>query len=317
MDIDFRIYGKHRRVFFFIIFASTSLLWMTNNFQWEPGSKGKTPRNFRRSYSFSSESFPGKSSKKQPQADSWFVAKGDDGRLFFQSSCVILEKESADGLAEGVACLLSSRPLPPPQLVLRMEFAEKNAYPQWQGKPSGGEEGIFVRSEKMEYPSGREKYQWIQYQEIFRGIDLLVRGELTRIECDFAVAPQCDPGRIKLRFSWNPEIANGHFLPSMADKGEGWLPIPCRIEAEGMLRLETSRWVAFLPRSCVYQEMRNGWQAVPVDFHLAGDNLVDFKVGPYQKNQPLFIDPLFSHATFYWKDVNVHAVLPRVPVKYE
>lgn len=307
MDIGLKNFGRSAPALFLFMSAGLLLYRMVNSASWEPKFNGNDNPKTRRSLSFQSQSLLIKSFNQQPPDDSGFLAKDDESCLLLQSNCVILRKERANGFADEAACLLSSHPLNPPQLVFRVEYVGMSSNPTWQATPAGARAGILARAGKGGLQISEERFDSIQCQEIYPGVGWMVRGDQSRVEYDFVVAPQMDPGRVRLRFSWNPDVSDENSLQSVSEDPEKWLPVTNRIEAGGSLRFETPRWVAFLPRPCAYQEIRHGWQSVPVDYYLEKPDMAVFQMGSYQKDHPLFIDPLFSDASFYWKHVEMPA----------
>ncbi len=313
MDIGLKNFGRSAPAIFLFMSVGLLLYRMVNSAGWEPKFGSDDAPKTRRTMSFQPQSFLIKSFNIQPPDESGFVAKCDESCLLLQSNCVILRKENANGFADEAACLLSSQPPTPPQLVFRAEYVGMNSTPTWQATPAGGREGILVRAGKGGLQISGEKYDSIQCQEIYPGVGLMVRGDQSRVEYDFVVAPRMNPGRVRLRFAWNPAVSDENSLQSASDGPGKWLPITSRIEAGGSLRFETPRWVAFLPRPCAYQEIRHGWQSVPVDYYLEKPDIAVFQVGSYEKDHPLYIDPLFSNVSFYWKNVEMPAGQASVP----
>ena len=74
--------------------------------------------------------------------------------------------------------------------------------------PASTAEGVDRLAVKTNYFVGKDSTKWrfdvptyagAKFHDLYPGIDLLYRGDEGRLEYDFALAPQADPKRIRLR----------------------------------------------------------------------------------------------------------------------
>lgn len=130
------------------------------------------------------------------------------------------------------------------------------------------------------YASGRDPARWVwgvphygavRFPGIYPGIDLLYKSRKDDLEFDFVLAPGADAARIALRFSEPAVLDNGGRLKV----GRTTLHAPVAWQAIGGRRVAVAAW--FAPR--------------------AGGRM-GFRLGSYDRTQPLTIDPIVEFATF-------------------
>lgn len=124
-----------------------------------------------------------------------------------------------------------------------------------------------------------KNYGRIQYSSVYPGIDLVYYGNQQQLEYDLVVAPKADPKKIKLRFGGAGKIV---------------------VTPEGDLQLgDPSKGIAFR-KPFAYQDIGGERHPVETRYILTANNQVSFKLGKYDTNLPLVIDPILSYATYLW-----------------
>src|SRR3954454_920634 len=133
----------------------------------------------------------------------------------------------------------------------------------------------YVGNDRRRWRTGLPTYGAVRYAGVYPGVDLRYHGAQGQLEYDFLVRPGTDPGRIGMSLSGG--------TPRLT--GEGDLVIPTKSG-----RLHQRRPVA-------YQLI--GDRRVPVDaaFELRGRH-VGFRLGGYDKRNPLVIDPQLLFSTY-------------------
>ncbi len=132
-----------------------------------------------------------------------------------------------------------------------------------------------------------KNYGRIRYSSVYPGIDLVYYGNRQRLEYDLAVAPKADPGKIKLRFGGTHKIS---------------------VTPEGDLALgDPANGIAFR-KPVAYQDIGGERHPVEAEYILAANNQITFKLGKYDSNFPLVIDPILSYATYLWGTVGGIAI---------
>jgi hypothetical protein len=148
---------------------------------------------------------------------------------------------------------------------------------------------------RVNYLTGSDPSQWhtniptfgeVQYDNVYRGIDVSYHGNQGRLEYDFIVEPGAKPKAIKLGI----EGARGLAL-----------------DRHGNLVMHTSGGDLIQEAPVAYQEINGVRHAVASRFVLK-DNQVGFKVGKYDHSLPLVIDPVVNYATYMPQPVTGMAV---------
>ena len=141
-------------------------------------------------------------------------------------------------------------------------------------------------SGKSHYYAGSDPEAWVRnvphydsviYRQVYRGIDLVYRGNQGRLEYDFRVAPGADPDLIELEF----------------DGIDG-----LEISAEGDLLLQTGFGLLVQRKPYVYQRIDGKEKEVSGGYALIGERCVRFEIENYDPGIDLVIDPIL-YATFF------------------
>ena len=155
------------------------------------------------------------------------------------------------------------------------------------GKPRPGIHGENRLRSKSHYFRGTDPRQWrvnvptfsrVRYQQVYPGVDLIFYGNGRRLEFDFRLDSGVDPDAIRLHFEGMGGIPVRLGL-SLDEQGNLILP--------GDLRL--MRPLAFQEEGGVRQEVR-------VQYQLGGNGEVGFRLGAYDPDRPVVIDPLLTYS---------------------
>jgi len=120
-------------------------------------------------------------------------------------------------------------------------------------------------------------YSRISEASLYPGIDLLYYGNGSALEYDFVIAPHADPSRIRMRIDGAAKLA---------------------LSRDGDLVMHTSSGDLVQRRPVVYQTIAGTRHAVDAAFRIGAKNQVSFKLGRYDRTEPLTIDPQISFASF-------------------
>ena len=115
----------------------------------------------------------------------------------------------------------------------------------------------------------------MRYQNIFPGVEAVFYGNQRQLEYDFVLAPGADPSRIALRLS-------------------GVQPA---LDAGGNVVLELADGKLALKKPIVYQGTDGQKKIIDAHYVIAG-NMVRFRLGKYDHNQTLVIDPVLDYLTY-------------------
>src|SRR5690348_9915652 len=117
----------------------------------------------------------------------------------------------------------------------------------------------------------------VAYRDIYPGIDLIYSTSGDHLKSQFVVAPGVDPAAIRLSYE-------------MAGRPH--------VEPDGVLVLPTNSGQFRENTPLIYQE--HGGRRTPVEgaFRILRDGTVTFRVGVYDRSQPLIIDPVLTYSTY-------------------
>jgi hypothetical protein len=135
----------------------------------------------------------------------------------------------------------------------------------------------FTGNDPSKWHTNIPNYAKIDYQGVYRGIDLVYHGNQKQLEYDFVVAPGANPHAILLAFDGARSVS---------------------FDRAGNLVLHTSGGDVVEHAPVVYQEVNGQRQMVAGRYVLAGNHQVGFQVGRYDHSKPLVIDPTLSYSTY-------------------
>ena len=135
-----------------------------------------------------------------------FLARGTGYTLFLtpsESVLVLQQRKPTTEPAQLGRGDPTARPEPPAikQAVVRMKLEGANPAPAMEGKEQlPGIVNYFIGNDPTRWRTNIPIYAKVQYQEVYPGIDLAYYGNQGTVEYDFIVAPEADPGQIRLAF---------------------------------------------------------------------------------------------------------------------
>ncbi|HEX4950055.1 MAG TPA: SBBP repeat-containing protein [Blastocatellia bacterium] len=116
----------------------------------------------------------------------------------------------------------------------------------------------------------------VEYDDIYPGIDVVYYGQQQQLEYDFVVAAHANPNAIRLRFQGAQSL---------------------RLDTNGDLLLSTASGDVRQHKPVAYQIINGQRRAVAVRYVLQR-NEIRFRLGAYDRSQPLVIDPVLVYSTF-------------------
>ena len=122
----------------------------------------------------------------------------------------------------------------------------------------------------------------VAYRSVHPGVDLVFYDRDGHLEYDFIVAPHADPAQIRLAF-------------------EGATSVD--VSADGDLFVATETEPLNFRRPVAYQTIDGARHTVAARYALTSDGNVAFRLGRYDRSQPLVIDPLLALSTNLWGNV--------------
>jgi len=162
--------------------------------------------------------------------------------------------------------------------VIRMQLVGANQAPAMRG--------VDELRGKVNYLIGRDSSRWqtdvplysrVTTAQVYPGVDLSFHGDDRQLEYDFIVSPGADPSRIAFRIRGAART---------------------EIDGRGDLVLHTADSDFVMHKPVIYQTIAAERHPVEGGFVRKGKDRVGFQLGPYDRTQPLVIDPKIGFATF-------------------
>lgn len=170
---------------------------------------------------------------------------------------------------------------------LRIEGASASAAPAAL-EPLPGKVNYLIGNDPSAWHSDVSTFARVSYDEVLPGIDVTYYGTNGgTLEYDFVVAPNTDPGSIRIGFTGAEEV----------------------VLRDGDLVLTTARGAVTQQAPVLYQQIAGRRIPVEGSFELLG-NEVGFAVGAYDPRHPLVIDPTLTYSTYLGgsKDEEGHGI---------
>jgi hypothetical protein len=143
-------------------------------------------------------------------------------------------------------------------------------------EPLVGVSNYLIGSDREGWRTHIPHFGRVRFEQVYSGIDLTYYGSEGRLEYDFLVQPGADPAQIRLAFEGIESAA---------------------IVASGDLQLALAEGDIVQKAPLVHQETRSGRRQIDGHFELHGDRLIGFRIGDYDVNLPLVIDPVLVFST--------------------
>jgi len=200
------------------------------------------------------------------QADSRvkFLTRGPRSTLFLTETEAVLSLAGHQGSADEF---------------LRMTFLAGNANSHITGVGQlPGMTNYLLGKDPAAWHTGISSYGAVRYERIYSSVDLVFHGSNQRqLEYDFVVGPGADPRVIRLRFEGASRL---------------------HIDPAGNLVMSMAGGDLIERAPVAYQEIDGARRPVAVRYELHGKDEIRFRVGRYNRRQPLTIDPVLIYSTF-------------------
>jgi hypothetical protein len=157
---------------------------------------------------------------------------------------------------------------------------------EWLGAQTPQAAAEDVMAGTVNYLVGADPARWrtdiptfarVRYDGVYPGVNAVFYGNERRLEYDLVVEPGADPSRIA-------------FQVQGADRID--------LDGDGNLVMRMGEGTVVQHAPVVYQDGPRGREPVEARYVVRGRNRVSFRIGTYDRNRPLVIDPVVSYATF-------------------
>jgi Beta-propeller repeat/Abnormal spindle-like microcephaly-assoc'd, ASPM-SPD-2-Hydin len=161
---------------------------------------------------------------------------------------------------------------------LRFAFDHANPAARLEAmEPQPGVTNYYLGRDPGKWRLGVKSYARLRSAGLYPGVDVVYYGDHRRLEFDFVVAPKADPAAIALSFSGMDKFYK---------------------EAGGDLVAEVGGQPVRFAKPYAYQKVDGASRPVDADYELAADGKVHLRIGDYDRNRELIVDPVVSYATF-------------------
>ena len=160
---------------------------------------------------------------------------------------------------------------------LRMRLVGASDSPEIRG--AGRQQGVsnyLVGKDPARWHTNVAHYSSVEYRGVYTGIDLVYHGRQRQLEYDFVVAPQADPGQIRVAFAG----ADG-----------------MRVDESGDLLLAVAGGEVRQHKPVIFQEINGERKEIAGRYVITGREEIGFEIGEYDPTRPLVIDPILSYST--------------------
>jgi len=170
--------------------------------------------------------------------------------------------------------------------VLRMKLQNANQSPKVLGESRQRQvSNYYIGNDRSKWLQGVPNFGQVRYRDVYSGIDMVYHSDQRQLEYDFVVKPGADPDQIRVIFEGADQIT---------------------LTKQGELELKSPAGDSVNHKPVVYQTIDGRRKLVEVEFALA-NNVVGFKIGEYDRTQPLVIDPSLQVLSFFGGTLNDEA----------
>lgn len=163
------------------------------------------------------------------------------------------------------------------QSALQMRLIGANTSPEIKAENQlEGKTNYLRGNDPKDWKTDIANFQRVRYENSYDGVDVVFYGNQEKLEYDFVVQPNANPGKIALKFEGADDL---------------------EIAGNGDLILKFDGGELLQHKPIVYQEI-NGERLEITSNYLLSTNQIKFEIGDYDHNQPLVIDPVLSYSTF-------------------
>ncbi|MEO8436717.1 MAG: SBBP repeat-containing protein [Pyrinomonadaceae bacterium] len=158
---------------------------------------------------------------------------------------------------------------------LKLDFIDANPRVKLKGADATPAVINYFKGKRDQWRTGLATYHQLVYENLWPGIDLVYSGDTDQLKYTFLVKPGADPNQIKLAYRGATDV---------------------KLNEAGQLEVTTPVRSFQDQKPYSYQESSAGRSEVATSYQLEskaaqGGHAYGFRVGAYDRNQPLLIDP--------------------------
>jgi hypothetical protein len=163
--------------------------------------------------------------------------------------------------------------------VVRLKFVGASTPTAITGRDQlPGKANYFIGNDPKQWHTNVPNYEAVEYRSVYPGVDAVFHGDSRRLEFDFDVAPGADPHIIAL------EVDGARRL---------------RLNRTGdvVLGMDGAHDLV-MGKPHIYQQSPEGRREIAGHYVLSARNRIAFALNPYDRAQPLVIDPTLDYSTY-------------------
>src|SRR6185369_2951733 len=161
-------------------------------------------------------------------------------------------------------------------LRIRLRGANKTAKGKAMNELSG-RSNYFIGSDPRKWLVNVPTYARVEYESVYRGVDLVYYGNRRQLEYDFRVAPGASYKVIRIGFEGGDRVT---------------------LDDDGDLVIEIGGKKIYQRKPVVYQEANGIKELIAARYVLGSRGDVGFDIGAYDAKRSLIIDPVLSYSTY-------------------
>jgi hypothetical protein len=161
---------------------------------------------------------------------------------------------------------------------VRMKLVGANPSPEIEGLDRlPGISNYFIGNDPKKWRTNIPNYARVRYRDVYPSIDLVYYGKQGQLEYDLVVAPGADPSAINLAYEGVEKM---------------------HIDSQGDLVLQAAGREIRQHKPRIYQEIKEGRQAIAGNYVVKEDRQVALELSGYDVGKTLIIDPALSYSTY-------------------
>jgi len=198
-----------------------------------------------------------------------FLARGPGYRLALSPTAATFQLTKTTKPSTGKRASERGNAVAKDTLKMQLVGADASAHAVQNALPTG-HANYFLGSDRSKWRSEIPLYSRVQYQQVYKGIDLVYYGNQSQLEYDFLVRPGVDPKLIGMKFVGARKV---------------------RIASNGDLVLGLKQGEVRWHKPLTYQTIAGKKRMVASSFVLKKGRKVGFSLARYDTSRPLTIDP--------------------------
>jgi hypothetical protein len=216
----------------------------------------------------------------QADASAPFIARGNDCVVLLSPDAATVVLRQADPTGEQTSDPLDRLETKPNSTrTVRIALQNANHGGHMTGlEPMPGKANYFIGNDPAGWRTGVPLFGRVQVDEVYPGIRAVYYAdESARLEYDFVLQPNARPGLISLRIEGADQV---------------------RVDANGDLVLKIGGDEIRQHRPVIYQNVAGVRKQIAGGYCLTGKATAGFRIGEYDRNLPLIIDPSLTFSTY-------------------